>query len=182
MLEKARAFVLEKRACNVTFGLADAEFLPFAGERYDLVTCRIAPHHFPDPASFVSEGARVLSPGGLLLVQDHVLPEAREVGWYVDAFERLRDPSHNRAYSEREWVAMYESAGLVVEHTEQLVKQHQFSAWVERQNCAVETIAELVRMMDDTSEAVVDWMRPRDFGTPGATFVNRHLIISGRKL
>jgi ubiquinone/menaquinone biosynthesis C-methylase UbiE len=166
----------------VDFWLADAEDLPFDGETYDLVTCRIAPHHFPDPATFVSEGARVLRTGGLLLVQDHVLPDDEDAARYVDDFERLRDPSHNRAYSEREWVGMYRAAGLEVEHTEQIIKKHQFIAWAERQNCGAGTITELMCMIDDAPEAVVAWLQARDFGTPRASFVNHHLIISGRKL
>lgn len=182
MLEKAEAFVQENGVHNVDFGLADAEDLPFEAESYDLVTCRIAPHHFPDPVSFVGEGARVLRPGGLLLVQDHVLPDDWDAARYVDDFERLRDPSHNRAYSEREWVGMFEAAGLDVEHTEQIIKEHQFVAWVERQHCGAETITELVRMIDDAPEVVVAWLQVRDFDTAGASFVNHHLIISGRKL
>lgn len=181
MLGKAEAFVRERGVRNVEFRPADAENLPFDGESFDLVTCRIAPHHFPDPARFVGEGARVLRPGGLLLVQDHVLPEDEEAARYVDGFERLRDPSHNRAYSEREWVEMYRAAGLEVEHTEQIVKQHHFIAWAERQNCGAETITELVCMIEDAPEAVVGWLQARDFGTPRASFVNHHLIISGRK-
>lgn len=181
MLEKARAFVREKGVENVSFEPADAEALPFEGATFDLVTCRIAPHHFPDPARFVSESARVLVPGGLLLVQDHLLPEDEAAARSVDGFERLRDPSHNRAYSESEWVGMFQAAGLQVEHTGQIVKRHRFMAWAKRQGCTAETIAGLERMMADASDAVLEWLQPRDFGTAGASFANRHILISGRK-
>jgi hypothetical protein len=77
---------------------------------------------------------------------------------------------------------MYRAAGLEVEHAEQMVKQHQFIAWAERQNCGAETMTKLVRMIDDAPEAVAEWLQPREFGTPRASFVNHHLIISGRKL
>ena len=60
------------------FEAADAENLPFEHETFDLVTCRIAPHHFPDCALFVTECARVLKKDGLLLIQDHVLPDTRK--------------------------------------------------------------------------------------------------------
>jgi ubiquinone/menaquinone biosynthesis C-methylase UbiE len=49
--------------------------MPLDDASFDLVTCRIAPHHFDDVAAFVHEAARVLKPGGMLLVQDHLMPE-----------------------------------------------------------------------------------------------------------
>ena len=77
MLEAAREFILARGAHNVDFRLADAEDLPFPGGGFDLVTCRIAAHHFPDPARFVAEVVRVLRPGGLFLLQDQVTPKIR---------------------------------------------------------------------------------------------------------
>lgn len=168
-------------ADNVAFGVADAEDLPFPTRTFDLVTCRIAPHHFADCARFVREGARVLVPGGLLLVQDHVLPEDRSAARYVDAFERLRDPSHHRAYARSGWIALFEGAGLAVEHAEQLVKTHEFLPWAERQDCSPETIERLVVMVERAPGAVIEWMAPRAFGTPEATFVSRHILLAGRK-
>jgi ubiquinone/menaquinone biosynthesis C-methylase UbiE len=50
-------------AANVVCREADAIALPFDDGEFDLVTCRVAPHHFPDRAQFVREMARVLRPG-----------------------------------------------------------------------------------------------------------------------
>ncbi len=181
MVETARAHITAQGVKNVTFEPADAEALPFEAGRFDLVTCRIAPHHFPDCARFVREGARVLKPGGALLVQDHVLPEDAEAARAIDAFERLRDPSHQRAFAASEWADMFQRAGLAVAHTEQVVKQHDFLPWAERQGCTPDVIARLVELMQGAAPAVVQWLQPRDFGSPQATFVNRHLLILGRK-
>lgn len=182
ILEKAEAFVRGSGVKNVLFGFADAEALPFEGEVFDLVTCRIAPHHFVDPAGFVCDSTRVLKAGGLLLVQDHVLPEDREAATYVDEFERVRDPSHHRAYPESEWVAMFERAGLTVEHTAQVIKRHDFLTWARRQACTPETIGRLEAMMEQASPPVIGWMRPEDWGTQNANFRNKHIIIAGRKI
>lgn len=65
MLAAAEGFIRGKGIANVDFRLADAEALPFGDAEFDAVSCRIAPHHFPDPARFVAEVARVLKPGGL---------------------------------------------------------------------------------------------------------------------
>jgi ubiquinone/menaquinone biosynthesis C-methylase UbiE len=181
MLEAAQRFISDQNVANVSFKLADAEALPFAAGEFDLVTCRIAPHHFPDCARFVRSSASVLKAGGLLLVQDHVLPQDEPAARYVDDFERLRDPSHNRAFSEPEWIALFEAAGLEVSHTEQLVKEHTFLSWVERQRCPPDVIQRLNRMIQQAPAAVKAWLRPRRFGTPEATFVNHHILIAGRK-
>lgn len=181
MLEAAQAFITEKGARNVAFEPADAEDLPFEDGRFDLVTCRIAPHHFPNCPRFVSEGARVLRPGGLLLVQDLTVPEDEQAARDIGDFERLRDPSHNRAYTEMEWVDMFLAAGLRIEHKEQIVKRHAFVPWVERQGRPTEVRERLISMMERATEAVVEWMMPRDWGTSEATFANHHIIIAGRK-
>jgi ubiquinone/menaquinone biosynthesis C-methylase UbiE len=181
MLEVAEAFVAEKGTGNVAFEPADAEGLPFEDEMFDLVTCRIAPHHFLNCPRFVWEGSRVLRSGGLLLVQDLTVPEDNQAARYITDFERLRDPSHHRAYTPEEWVGMFQAAGLRVEHTEQIVKRHGFVPWVERQGRPAEVLERLVSMMEQATAAVVEWMMPRDWGTPEATFANHHIIIAGRK-
>ena len=108
-------------------------------------------------------------------------PEDEAAARYVDSFEKLRDPSHNRTYSETEWIAMFQTAGLEVEHIEHIIKSHQFLAWAERQGCTPEVIQRLEDLLDQADEAVVDWLQPRDTGTPQATFINHHILIAGRK-
>jgi ubiquinone/menaquinone biosynthesis C-methylase UbiE len=181
MLEKAAAYVTSQGATNVAFKPADAEDLLFEDAAFDLVTCRIAPHHFPDCARFVREGARVLKPDGLLLVQDHVLPDDEEAARTVDDFERLRDPSHNRAFDEGEWQGMFEDAGLTVEHTEQIVKRHAFLDWAQRQGCTPEIVEQLIEMIQQAPPIAAEWMQPQDWGMPEATFANHHIIIAGQK-
>src|SRR6266571_8897440 len=53
MLQKARDYLLAQGVTNAVFQVADAEQLPFAPATFDRVTCRIAPHHFPNIPQFV---------------------------------------------------------------------------------------------------------------------------------
>ena len=94
---------------------ADAEELPYADGRSQLVTCRIAPHHFPRIDRFVAESFRVLKPGGLFGLVDNIVPDG-EAGDYVNAFEKLRDPSHGRCLTLAEWLAELKKAGFVIQH------------------------------------------------------------------
>jgi ubiquinone/menaquinone biosynthesis C-methylase UbiE len=181
MLTAARQYIERQGVTNVFFSLAEAEHLPFRTGSFELVTCRIAPHHFRDVPRFVGEATRALKPGGLLLVQDHMLPEDNAAAEYLETFERLRDPSHRRAYTENEWLRTFEDAGLVVGHSERIEKRHAFSSWVERQGCPPRIVARLEAMLREAPPAAANWMRPLDVGMPSVNFANQHILIAGRK-
>ena len=66
-------------------------------------------------------------------------------------------------------------------HTEQLIKEHEFVPWTERQGCTPEVAKHLVEMLREMPPAAAQWMQPRAVGTPEATFINHHLIVAGRK-
>jgi ubiquinone/menaquinone biosynthesis C-methylase UbiE len=181
MLAAARGFLSQSGLTNITFQAADAENLPFKNEVFNLVTCRLAPHHFPDCPRFVRESARVLKHGGILVVDDHVLPEDIQVSELVERFEKLRDPSHNRAFNVAEWRGMFEEAGLQVKLAELHEKRAGFLDWVKRQACPPEVVGELERMLREAPQDALDWMQPQDWGSPEASFLHRFIIISGRK-
>lgn len=67
MIEVARAKQLE----NVRFIVGDAEALPFESRSFDAVLCSNSFHHYPHPEKFFSEAARVLRPGGRLILRDY---------------------------------------------------------------------------------------------------------------
>ena len=180
MLQKAEEFISPQLPPgSVAFQQADAEDLPFADADFDLVTCRIAPHHFPDAPAFVRECARVLVAGGLLILQDQILPDDDESAALVDGFEKLRDPSHHRAFKISQWHAMLIAAGFRIEHSEMYIKRHDFLAWARRQGCGEATIAELVRILREAPPIARDWMDPQRWGAADATFVNRHILLRG---
>jgi SAM-dependent methyltransferase len=105
-----------------------AEDLPFADGSFDVVACRIAAHHFEDAPAAIAEMARVAS--SLVLVEDNLsLGERSEEG------ERLRDPSHVRCYSEEEWRAMFEGAGLEVEESAISERRISTEDWLDRVEC-----------------------------------------------
>lgn len=118
MLERA-AQAAQTRGLAVQTRLHSAEHLPYEAASFDLVTCRVAAHHFSSPATFVQETARVLRPGGSLLLIDSIVeddqPEAEE---WIHAVEKLRDPSHHRLITPRQWTRFCSEAGLHVQHRE----------------------------------------------------------------
>jgi SAM-dependent methyltransferase len=112
MLEEAGRQAAARGITNVEFVLGDAEAMPFPDATFDVVTCRIAPHHFPDVARFCREAHRVLKPGGRFLMVDNVAPEDEALDRFMNDIDKLRDPSHFRSWRESEWVRFVEDAGF----------------------------------------------------------------------
>jgi len=105
--------------------VAHAEDLPFEDGSFDVVTCRIAAHHFGDVRKAVAEMARVTQ--HLVVIEDNVFVDRA-----VEEAERLRDPTHVRCYSEEEWKEMLVEAGLEVEQVEWFERHPVVDDWLAR--------------------------------------------------
>lgn len=160
MLPVATKVAQEKGITNVVFKEADAEALPFADASFDLVTCRIAPHHFPNVQRFIQEAARVLRHGGILAVVDNIVPDG-EAGSYVNDFEKLRDPSHHRCLGLNEWVEGFQAAGFAVLQQETALKEMTFNDWAKRMQPSTETIDRLRKLLLHAPAAAADFLQPQ---------------------
>jgi len=179
MLPVAARVAAEKGITNVSFEEADAEALPYDDGHFDLVTCRIAPHHFPDIGQFVREASRVLRSGGLLAVVDNVVL-AGETGDYVNAVEKLRDPSHVRALDMAEWVALFEAAGFEIVEQETAPKKMAFESWAIRLGASPETVAELRTLFLDAPAGAKAFFQSEQTGTDIVFYLTEGLLV-GRK-
>lgn len=180
MLEAAQAFI-SPQADNVSFELADAQDLPFGDATFDIVTCRIAAHHFPDAYEFVLEAARVLRPGGRLVLQDQQAPPDERAHKYIDTFERLRDPSHNHQLSAGQWRSTFLDARLELGETYEMARADAFIPWAQRIGATPETVEKLTTLMLQAPDAVRDWLQPKAMGTPDAVIHHRYLILVGTR-
>jgi len=121
-----------KGLSNVVTELAPAENLPIQDGLAVGVVTRLAAHHFDDVEAFVSESARVLGPGGWLLVVDTVGPEDDEMQDELDHIERLRDPSHGHNLAVSQWGSLVEEHGFSTEWVDVTRKTLDLEDWLER--------------------------------------------------
>ena len=152
MLRAARGLLRERGAASATFVAGDVEALPFGDGAFDLVTCRIAAHHFADVAAAVREVRRVLRPGGSFLLQDILGHDDGEAAAFITEVERRRDPSHVRAYRAVEWKAFLRAAGLTMMDSTVVAKGRPWDEWTTRTRMTPEARRDLEAFVLATPE------------------------------
>jgi ubiquinone/menaquinone biosynthesis C-methylase UbiE len=183
MLRAARSFIAEQgaAAAPARFAQVDAQQLPVADNALDIVTCRLAAHHFPNAAAFVRECARVVKPGGIVGLVDQIGPADPKAARYLNAWEHLRDPSHGWQYSQGEWESFFVGEGLRLRASEEVVLRFDFAWWTQMQHNDADTVLRLRVMLKQAPETVAAWAEP-DMPEGGAiTFSHHHLILVGVK-
>ena len=114
MLAEAEAFAQQRGIAQaVSFRKGDVQQIPFEDGSVDLVVSTLSLHHWSDPVAVLEEVARILRPGGSLLVFDlrrDMPAPAWLFLWFVTGFlvppalRRANEPlsSRNAAYTPQE--------------------------------------------------------------------------------
>lgn len=157
MLQHAIQNAESRGLTNVAPVLVSAESLPFANNSVGLLTCRLAAHHFSDVTIGVSEWARIIEPGGAMILVDTVTPEDTDVAAWMNDIELRRDPSHSRDLSVLQWVDLLTANSFTIEETVLMKIPLEFDDWVKRSATPPDVIekmrADYVNASDLVTEA-----------------------------
>ena len=182
MLEAAEEHLRGQGVENARFELADAESMPFANESFDIVTCRIAPHHFGDISAFAREVARILRPGGRFVLMDSISPDDDDLDQFINELESRRDTTHVRSYRLSEWIETIEAAGLTVDHHEPVIRAHEYESWTARSRMTPEDRAALDAWLLATPERIRSHFGVEIDGDQIVRFVDFKSLIRARKI
>lgn len=115
MLALARARLDDTGSGQASVRQADILGLPYEDNCADLVTIHQVLHYLPEPQAAIKEAARILKPGGTLLIADFA-PHAFEELRQVHAHRRL-------GFSDHEVTNWCEQFGLVVDAVEHIAPE-----------------------------------------------------------
>ncbi|HEY5168733.1 MAG TPA: class I SAM-dependent methyltransferase [Thermoleophilia bacterium] len=136
--------------CDAAAGMkpdvvSPAEALAFSDGSFDVVVCRVAAHHFTDPAMAIREMARV---GRRLVVFEDTL----WVDELVQRAEVVRDATHVSHYTRDQFVEMLDAAGLEVLAEARFPRRHVLDDWLSATGCAGAAAAEVRRLLAHVAE------------------------------
>ncbi|SNQ60604.1 class I SAM-dependent methyltransferase [Candidatus Methanoperedens nitratireducens] len=132
MLLHAREKQKDSGLENTEFLLSDVESLPFENETFNIVSCRFAFHHFPEPVKALQEMKRVCKTRGRIVLVDGVSSEDREKSLFHNRIEKLRDPSHVRIYMRSEMEQMFNEIGATITNLTHWDIPQDFDDWMRR--------------------------------------------------
>lgn len=182
MLREVPIVMRDRGVANLWRVAADAQALPFADERFDIVTSRLAAAHFPDHQGAVSEMARVCKTGGIVLVADSMGPEDAAAQAYVDQLEWLRDSSHGCNRSFTEWNAAYRAAGLEVEQVYITSgRMRSLENWMARADTPPDNQQRIHTLIENAPESLREHIDIGRDGEGNLFFSTSQIRILGRK-
>jgi SAM-dependent methyltransferase len=132
MVEKASAEAAAAGLTNIDFSLGDATALAFDDASFDGAVNRFSLHHIPAPGRVLEEVARVVRPGGWVVLADHLTDADADAAAWHEEIERLRDPSHWACLTRERLLAAGEAAGLVLDDERVIPLDLDFGEWLGR--------------------------------------------------
>ncbi len=176
------------QTCSVTgdeesteYPFTDSAALPLAENRFDLVMCRNTVSGFPDGYRFMLEAGRILRPGGVLLMEDTLLPDGERAAGYMNAFLKLRDPRHIRAYAGYEWEGTALDAGFEVALVERFTHSTPLLDPTLEEPYTPYAVERLHILLRQAPQEVATWLQPRCPGTADARFTLHTIILKAVK-
>ncbi|NOZ48472.1 MAG: methyltransferase domain-containing protein [Chloroflexi bacterium] len=179
MLRAARRYARHVGQSNIVWVQGDGGQQPFAADTFDLITCRVALHHFVDAAAALRQWARVLKPSGRLVLVDNVGAEDAAAEAYVNQFEQLRDPSHVWMHPLPRLLSYVRRAGFEIARVERLLKPMKFVPWMERMQVDVPTQEQLTAMLWDSTGPARRFLNPQIVASE-TTFSLHEAVIAAR--
>jgi SAM-dependent methyltransferase len=176
MLDAGRAVLAGAGLTNALLVQANATALPIPSRSTDVVTSRLAAHHFSDAAGAFREIARILRPGGLFILVDNFAPNEPELDRFINEVETLRDPSHVRNHTVAGWRRLLEAAGLqTAVDSDVSVTKLTTEDWLERSQTPPDRAGEVRRRLRAAPPAAIE-----AFQITPTTFAVRKLILTAR--
>jgi 2-polyprenyl-3-methyl-5-hydroxy-6-metoxy-1,4-benzoquinol methylase len=133
---------------NTEFSVGVAQKINFPDNFFDIVTCRLAFHHLPEPLTVLGEINRVLKPNGKFNLSDPILSEYAQAVWVP--VNRLRESDFYCYHTYLALVQMLNQSGFKITSIRPFTFKRVLDKWVkDRDKLVPERIKEVVLELDE---------------------------------
>lgn len=180
MLDVGEREAKKRKLTKMTFIQGMVEDMPFLDETFDIVISRLGFHHFDEIEKPFKEMKRVLKKGGRLVIID-MEAASEEDRRDQDRLERMRDFSHVKNISKREFIKLYEENNFIISKNETSDISVSLEAWMKLTDTS-EDLARKIRgkMRDDISGKIKTGFNPY-LKEDEIYFWQKWLLIIGEK-
>lgn len=165
---------------NAHFILATCEQTPIANGSVDCAVCRNVFHHLAAPSEVVREMARVVRPGGHVIVMDHCYPDSDDERRRIEEIDHIREPVMVRILSLKDFRTIYVENGLEVITAEATCWRDSFDNWISGAETPKESIPAVREGVEGLRDEGGGWMDPQGHDE-GLSLLRWDAIVVGRK-
>ncbi len=114
--------VAKQGASDIQFMQGDCEELPYPHDTFDVITCSMSFHHYPNVEKFFHNAHRILKPKGRLILRDMTVNHSL-ILWFINHVEmpilnRFFGKGDVKCYSRKDVQQLCDASGLILEKFE----------------------------------------------------------------
>jgi SAM-dependent methyltransferase len=142
---------------NVEVEVGDGERLVLESFSFDVVGCLRVLHHTPRPELMIAELARLIRPGGSILLADQIAPLDPLAAFELNRFERARDPTTTRVLSDVDLRGLFDANGLVLRRERIVRERRDLESYLDLAGCEGFERERALSLAPTPYEATVGW-------------------------
>ena len=159
---------------------SDIQSIP-ADSQFDVILCRLAVCIQDDHYHYLSDMMQMLKPQGMLIIQDYVMPDEKELANYLNGFIHIFNKKHVKSFAQYAWNGLLLDLGLNIQAYHQGTIKMTIQQWIEYHQPSKLDIQHAQVMLLQAPDAVVNTMQLHYAGTVYAEFELQEIVCVAQK-
>ena len=142
---------------NINIKQGNVESIPFNDNSFDLAVSRFSAHHWDNILKGIKETYRILKNSGEAIFIDVIAPNNAKHDTWLQTIEYLRDPSHVRDYSKKEWEKFLKKSNFTILETHNFKLRLNLNTWVKRMKTPLDKINIIKKIQRDSESTISEY-------------------------
>lgn len=165
-----------------TINMRNSEpFSPTFDKTFEVVILRYALSLWDDPYTFLQPIVNSLHGGGLLVIQDRLLPDKEKDAEYINGLLHLLDKKHRKSFAQYAWDGLVLDVGLTLQQVHQKTIPTTLTDWRTHYQTDDSRVQRIQIMTRQAPESINKLLQIQYAGTPYLRFTVQEMILIAQK-